>query len=421
MMAKYEEDFEEERIIRVASLVEKFESEIKKQNDLKSAVKTIQMCQAFQAGVRKQGLQQRSHTHPLQRSDSESEELYFADNSEELTVITEQPRVRARVHQLNRFAQLRNKCTEIINKNVRIKKSQPPPPLLPRPKTFGSVTKCDRSSLISRTRSLQKEVELTRVRLKEEEDEDFLLVNHEDCIAPDDGDSGCETSSPVRRRATAPVRQLSMISNTSEQSEESPRHHDATGLFAESPPLDDVPPTHRDVKFRLFDLPAPADRSDSCEYAVQLRRKLGDKLEHRKSDAELERFIDRCFTITKSVHSHLDESYSDDNMDSLLQHFFIRSPSSANNPTVTSSSSAYNPTSSPVTADQSEESDQWSEGEAMDLEDSYDFYFQEMKTGDELFVWLKKEPGCNTVQSDPDLVTPDLVTPRFSDRINFPR
>ena len=25
------------------------------------------------------------------------------------------------------------------------------------------------------------------------------------------------------------------------------------------------------------------------------------------------------------------------------------------------------------------------------------------------------------VQSDPDLVTPDLVTPRFSDRINFPR
>eukprot|EP00116_Pleurobrachia_bachei_P018498 sb/3478760/ len=27
----------------------------------------------------------------------------------------------------------------------------------------------------------------------------------------------------------------------------------------------------------------------------------------------------------------------------------------------------------------------------------------------------------NTVQSDPDLVPPDLVTPRFSDRINFPR
>eukprot|EP00116_Pleurobrachia_bachei_P012733 sb/3472995/ len=26
-----------------------------------------------------------------------------------------------------------------------------------------------------------------------------------------------------------------------------------------------------------------------------------------------------------------------------------------------------------------------------------------------------------SVQSDPDLVTPDLVTPRFSDRINFPR
>eukprot|EP00116_Pleurobrachia_bachei_P017492 sb/3477754/ len=25
------------------------------------------------------------------------------------------------------------------------------------------------------------------------------------------------------------------------------------------------------------------------------------------------------------------------------------------------------------------------------------------------------------VQSDPDLVIPDLVTPRFSDRINFPR
>ena len=25
------------------------------------------------------------------------------------------------------------------------------------------------------------------------------------------------------------------------------------------------------------------------------------------------------------------------------------------------------------------------------------------------------------IQSDPDLVTPDLVTPRFSDRINFPR
>ena len=24
-------------------------------------------------------------------------------------------------------------------------------------------------------------------------------------------------------------------------------------------------------------------------------------------------------------------------------------------------------------------------------------------------------------QSDPDLVTPDLVTPRFSDRMNFPR
>ena len=45
MMAKYEEDYEEERIIRVASLVEKFESEIKKQTDLKSAVKTIQMCQ----------------------------------------------------------------------------------------------------------------------------------------------------------------------------------------------------------------------------------------------------------------------------------------------------------------------------------------------------------------------------------------
>ena len=25
------------------------------------------------------------------------------------------------------------------------------------------------------------------------------------------------------------------------------------------------------------------------------------------------------------------------------------------------------------------------------------------------------------IQSDPDLVTPDLVTPRFSDMINFPR
>ena len=275
---------------------------------------------------------------------------------QELTVITEQPRVRARVHQLNRFSQLRNKCTEIINKNVRIKKSQPPP-LLPRPKTFGSVTKCDRSSLISRTRSLQKEVELTRVRLKsQEEEEDFLMINHEDCVA-DDGDSGCETNSPVRRRATAPVRQLSTISNTSMQS-------------GESPPPDNVTPSPGDVKFRLFDLPAPADRTDSCEYAAQLRRRLGDKLEHRKSDAELERFIDRCFTITKSAHSHLDESYSDD-MDSLLQHFFPRSSSSATNPTVTSSSSANNftVTSSPV-ADQSEESDQWSEGEAMDLEDS---------------------------------------------------
>eukprot|EP00116_Pleurobrachia_bachei_P019032 sb/3479294/ len=27
----------------------------------------------------------------------------------------------------------------------------------------------------------------------------------------------------------------------------------------------------------------------------------------------------------------------------------------------------------------------------------------------------------STVKSDPDLVPPDLVTPRFSDRINFPR
>eukprot|EP00116_Pleurobrachia_bachei_P016433 sb/3476695/ len=33
----------------------------------------------------------------------------------------------------------------------------------------------------------------------------------------------------------------------------------------------------------------------------------------------------------------------------------------------------------------------------------------------------KKGLKSKQVQSDPDLVPPDLVTPRFSDRINFPR
>eukprot|EP00116_Pleurobrachia_bachei_P017624 sb/3477886/ len=36
-----------------------------------------------------------------------------------------------------------------------------------------------------------------------------------------------------------------------------------------------------------------------------------------------------------------------------------------------------------------------------------------------LLVNLMKPPRC--IQSDPDLVPPDLVTPRFSDMINFPR
>eukprot|EP00116_Pleurobrachia_bachei_P011083 sb/3471345/ len=33
----------------------------------------------------------------------------------------------------------------------------------------------------------------------------------------------------------------------------------------------------------------------------------------------------------------------------------------------------------------------------------------------------QQDNGKHYIQSDPDLVTPDLVTPRFSDRINFPR
>eukprot|EP00116_Pleurobrachia_bachei_P009673 sb/3469935/ len=35
--------------------------------------------------------------------------------------------------------------------------------------------------------------------------------------------------------------------------------------------------------------------------------------------------------------------------------------------------------------------------------------------------FLNRVITLNNIQSDPDLVPPDLVTPRFSDRINFPR
>ena len=111
---------------------------------------------------------------------------------QDLSVCTDQPRVRTRVLQHNRFSQLKEKCSEIITKNVR-NKSKPTPAVLSRPNSFSHNTSkidrnCKAGSFPDRRATYHCNRQPKTYELQDVNDigEGFEIINIDDCLSRDD-------------------------------------------------------------------------------------------------------------------------------------------------------------------------------------------------------------------------------------------
>lgn len=114
---------------------------------------------------------------------------------QDLSACTDQPRVKTRVNQHNRFTQLKEKCSEIITKNVRNKAKPLHTPSPPRPNSFSHHTKesqvlCKANSLPDRRATYHTTNRHPKTyELKDVNDigEGFEIINIDDCLSGDEG------------------------------------------------------------------------------------------------------------------------------------------------------------------------------------------------------------------------------------------
>ncbi|KAL5269152.1 hypothetical protein ACHWQZ_G002845 [Mnemiopsis leidyi] len=181
---------EADEVIKVSNLVAKFESEIRRQTANERLIHTVRQVLRESRKVQK---------HPLQQHEGEDRSEYIFSTADvkpgpdqDLSACTDHPRVRTRVLQHNRFSQLKEKCSEIITKNVR-NKSKPTPTPLVRPNSFSHNTNHLNRNGKSKSQSDRRATfncnrQPKTYELKDVNDigEGFEIINIDDCLSGDE-------------------------------------------------------------------------------------------------------------------------------------------------------------------------------------------------------------------------------------------
>ena len=214
---------------------------------------------------------------------NDNHEPLFQVPDHDLSACTDEPRVRSRVNQHNRFTQIREKCTEIFAKNVGRKK--PPPPVLPRPRCNShELPSGEQVARFPRTfsapnrnllrSSVPKQVEMREIGNIGEEEFEIICFEDADQVAQEDGER-------VRNwRGQRPVEPLDLRGGPDHQRHQSVESLDS-GCDIETPRTSTVENSFHQLSGESLRSKKDYSRLDSMDFGVELR---SNKTRHGSRD-----------------------------------------------------------------------------------------------------------------------------------------